>query len=399
METAELARAFVNVEEECRRLRSEVAILERARRYQNEELSSLTLSSEQGKILSKNFKGRTIFIPIEAVGEVNNKAGELHLLVKERERLLRERSHLEAALQDATVRTTQAEEENNEFKRIIGLTGGETMATIREMTDAVALKNKLRLDIVNALQDREVIQETLKKQNNYLSSMVSELSTTDNIESDRANALNQLSEKQAELKSIRDEVAAMRRLLRRKEALLEKEKPVDELALIKSAETDRTVALYKLDKEREAVRVNDLSVCHRAAQIARLERRIEMIGDAVGGDESLEEERVDADLVEQLRKEIISLSRLHFDGSAHLELLDSDISDLDRRAAGLIRTTANVRKEMKRIGKEHKKYTNAQRKELEVEQEATEQEIKQIEKEVEALRQMSARNGRSKLSQ
>nr|CCD14378.1 unnamed protein product [Trypanosoma congolense IL3000] len=394
MEREELAKEFLKVEEECRQLRADVAILERARRYQSMDISSLALTPDQARSLSRNVKGRSIFIPMETVGEVNSKAGELHLLVKERQRLLRERSHLEEALNDATLQTTKAEEEHNEIKNLIGLTGHETLAYVKDMENAIATKNMLKSDIANALQDRETIQETLKKQNAFLNKMLTELATTDNIENDRANALTQLSEKQAELKSIRDEIYAMKRLLRRKEALLEKEKPVDEMALVKSAETERSVALYKLEKERDAVRINEHSVAHRAAQIARLERRIEMIGDAVGGEESMDDERVDADLVEQVRKEIISLTRLHFDGSAQLELLDSDIADLDRRAAGLCRTTANVRKEMKRIEKEHKKYANAQRKELEMEQMATEHEIKEIEREVEALRQVSVRNGR-----
>ncbi|KAG8340269.1 hypothetical protein ERJ75_000191900 [Trypanosoma vivax] len=393
METAELVKTFLKVEEECRALRADVAVLERARRYQVSDTSTIALSTDKATTVSRNGKPRTVFIPIEAVGEVNNKAGELTLLINKRQRLLQERKHLESVLQQTAIQVAEAEEENNKYNEAIGLTGNESLFRVKDKTETVFIANQLKCEIENALNDRDAIQATLTRQNCYLKQMATQLSTTDNIEKDREAALQQLAEKREELKSIREEKYAIKRLLGRKEAMLEKEKPVDEVAIVKSAETDRSVVLHKLGREREAVRLNNLSIRHRALQIARLERRIEMIGDAVGGEESAGEERVDAELLEQLRKEIISLTLLHFDGSVRLERLDSNIVDLDRRAAGLVRTTANVQKEMKRIEKEHKKYTNAQRKELELEHAATEEEIKYIEKEVEVLRQLTSRSG------
>ncbi|ORC91714.1 uncharacterized protein TM35_000053100 [Trypanosoma theileri] len=394
METTDLVKTLLKSEEDCRALREELATLEKTRRLKERGEMSISDDAINSSAISKSSKSRTLTLPIEAVGDLNSKAGELSLVVKNHKKLLRERKQLENILEGSIEQTAEAKEENEALKNTIGFSEGATLANLRDATDAIAAKNKLKHDILNALSDREVIKLTLKRQTENIKSLTEELLASKSWEEQRADAAEQLENKKTELNKLREEVQSMQRLLGRKDKQLDNKKPVDELALAKSAENDRRVVLHKLDKEQEYVRLNDMAIRHRALQIAKLEKRIEMIGDAVGGkDSDDDDERVDIELLEQLRKEILSLGRLHIEANARLEALDADVADLDRRSTGLVRTTANVRKEMSRIEREHRKFVNAQKKEVEVEQAAVDYEIKLIEKEIEMLRQVNSRNG------
>ncbi|KEG07591.1 hypothetical protein DQ04_09331000 [Trypanosoma grayi] len=394
METAELVNTLLKAEEDCRVLRDDVATLEKSRRFKLQDVSTITPPPTESGSISKASKGRTLLLPIEAVGDLNNKAGEVTLLVREYKKLLGEQKQLESILEVSLAKTAEANEENKELKKLIGCSNGEPVTHVKDATEAIAYANGLRHDVMKALVERDGVKVTLKRQTECLRKIATELVGTRNLEELREEAAQQLEKKRLELENIRDETDAMRRLLGRKDKMLEKEVPIDEVAVARAAETDRRVVMHRLEKEQKNVRLNEMAVRHRALQIAKLEKRIEMIGDAVGGDESAADERVDAELVEQLRKEILSLGRVYQECGARLELLDADVSDLDRRATGLTRTTANVKKEMRRLEKDHRKFTNFQRKELEVEQAATEQEIRDIEREVEMLRKVTACNGR-----
>ncbi|KAH9593060.1 hypothetical protein LSM04_007829 [Trypanosoma melophagium] len=392
METTDLVKTLLKAEEDCRALREELATLEKTRRLKERGELSIADDTINSSAISRSSKPRTLTLPIEAVGDLNSKAGELSLIVKKHKKLLQERKQLEDILEGSMEQTAEAKEENEALRECIGFSEGNTLANLRDAADAIGLRNKLKHDILNALSDREVVRLTLKRQTENLRKLAEELVASKSFEDQREEAVEQLENKKNELNNLRAEVYSMQRDLGRKDKELDNEKPVDELALAKSAENDRRVVIHKLEKEQECVRLNDMAIRHRALQIAKLEKRIEMIGDAVGGNDSGDDERVDIELLEQLRKEILALGRLHIEGNVRLEALDADVADLDRRATGLVRTTANVRKEMHRIEKEHRKFVNAQKKELEVEQAAVEYEIRQIENEIDMLRQVNARN-------
>lgn len=54
---------------------------------------------------------------------------------------------------------------------------------------------------------------------------------------------------------------------------------------VKAATQDRRVALLELTRQRNYVSENEKSIEHRALQIAKLEKRLEMIGDIIAGDD------------------------------------------------------------------------------------------------------------------
>ncbi|EKG01366.1 hypothetical protein TCSYLVIO_007631 [Trypanosoma cruzi] len=390
-EAADLVKTLLKADEECRELRDKVAALEKTCRVRERDARAVGATPSYGNGTLKKIKCRTITLPIEVFGELNSKAGDVTLLLSEQKKLLKEKKQLEEILRSSAAATEEANELNTDLKQRIGYTDGETLLHLKDASDTVAYKNGLKHDILQSLRDRETIQTTLKRQTQHMRGLLDDLVKSKELDEQRERAAQQLEEKRTELEGIREEVYSMRRLLERKEKQLEKEKPVDELLLAQRAENERRTVVHKLEREEETLRQNEISIRHRATQIAKLERRIEMIGDALGSEENADEERVDAELVEQLRKEILSLSRIHQKCEARQELLDADITDLDRRSTGLIRTAANMRKEMQRIEKAHQKFTDAQKKELEMEQMAAEQEIGDIEREIEMLRRINSR--------
>ncbi|RNF02062.1 uncharacterized protein Tco025E_08451 [Trypanosoma conorhini] len=390
METADLVKTLLKADEECRVLREKVTLLEKTHRLRERDARALTAPPSEAAGGTKKVQARTLALPIEAVGELNSRAGDVTLLLREEKRLLKELKQLQTILEGSAADTVEANTLNTHLKQRIGYTEGETLFHLRDTIEEAAHMNGLKYEILQELRAREAVQATLKRQTEHMREYVTKLVASKELDEQRERAAQQLNEKRAELEGIREEVQSMRRLLERKEKQLENEKPVDELQIAVRAENERRTMLHRLEKEEEGLRQNEISIRHRSMQIAKLERRIEMIGDALAREESTDE-RVDAEIVDQLRKEILVLGLRHQKREAQQELLDANIVDLDRRCVGLVRTTANMKKEMQRIERNHRKYINIQKKELETEQMAAEQEIGEIEREIEMLRRVNTR--------
>ncbi|ESL11537.1 hypothetical protein TRSC58_00709 [Trypanosoma rangeli SC58] len=392
METADLVKTLLKADEECRILRDRVALLEKTHRLRERDARALTATPSGVAADSKKTRARTLTLPLEAVSMLSSKAGDINMMVKEQKKLLEELKQLQTILESSAADTVRANELNTQLKQRIGYTEGETIFHLQDAIKEVAQVNGLKNEILQLLSAREAVQATLKRQTEHMRAYLTELVASRSLDEQREEAEQQLKEKKAELEGIREEIQSMQRLLERKEKQLENEKPVDELQLAQRAENERRMMIHRLEKEEEGIRQNEISIRHRSMQITKLERRIEMIGDTLGC-EGPNEERVDAEIVEQLRKEILVLGRRHQKREAQQEILDASIVDLDRRCTGLVRTTANVKKEMQRIQRNHRKYLNLQKKELELEQMTAEQEIGEIEREIEMLRHTTSRRG------
>lgn len=388
MATTVLVKDLHKIDGECRSLRNSVIELERAQRLENSRGKMLTAAPELGHNGAGRKKSRSLLLPMDAVDAINRRAGELSLLVKEHKELLREREKLASILSDTSVQVKKAITENKDFKQRIGQTEDKTIFHVQGSVKNAARVNQLKFEVIKALQDRECIQETLKRQTENLKGYVNEYVSTKDFNERYEAAASQLREKKEKLESIRANIFSMQRVLEEKERQLAKEKPVDELAIALSMERDRRVALHKLEKAEEGVRANEMSIRYRVLQIAKLEKRIEMIGDALARNYRFADGRADAGQVDDLFNKISLLNGKMNEMEAQLNGIDSEIVDLERRSSGLTRSTENSRKEIQRILQRHEKIKNIQSEEFREEQLAAEEEIGEIVKEIEALRQL-----------
>ncbi|EPY32166.1 hypothetical protein AGDE_08830 [Angomonas deanei] len=196
-----------------------------------------------------------------------------------------------------------------------------------------------------------------------------------------------LTEKKKHLIELKEEHRKLDRNVRTKDKVLEK-KPTGatEEEIVRSANYDRQVALYEKSKEEDQIKLNELAVRHRAMEISKAEKRLEMIGDAVTGDGLDEEERVDVELVDELIEEIKGLYNLEIEARAKIDQVDAEVERIEYRVSALELTTDSTRKEMAKIEKDHKRYMKKIKEELNSEQQVNDRDISKLEKELETLR-------------
>lgn len=325
-------------------------------------------------------------------GEVSHEMSEYKQLHNELERMNNMQA-LGKKKNEAAHRTL------NELYITAGWTPGEKhryMCPTGFKDEASRLKRKM----VELLQERNTAQAALERQNAELREIIAQIEGAKSISEIQARYQQELVDKKAELKTLSDDIKSIQRIIHQKDLIVAKEQETDVASKLRGVDGDKRVAQHRLVKEQEIVRQNELAIRHRALQIEKLQRRIELIGDAVGGDDTAGEDRVDVEHVEELRKEIEVLSRLRWESNSRGEVLDAEIENLQSQADGLSRVKASTKKEVARINCDHKRYTKNMSKEMQVQQRVADKELGDLEADIDMLqRGVSRQSTQSRVSQ
>ncbi|CUG06446.1 Hypothetical protein, putative [Bodo saltans] len=197
--------------------------------------------------------------------------------------------------------------------------------------------------------------------------------------------------------SVQDEINANLRLLKRKDRLHTSASTRSTLPEMRDLDATKRVTQSKLSGHREQVRINEAAIQHRTIMIARLQQRLETIGDALLGDDtSNAHERVDATLLESLRKETEILTRDRIDNDARIAALDGDYDQLANRKRILQNALRVVEEEEGRRRKEHDKYTRLVDQQRDNQRASTDRTLHQLEDEVATLRSETGSQRRSR---
>ncbi|EPY36072.1 hypothetical protein STCU_00769 [Strigomonas culicis] len=334
----------------------------------------------------RRVKGDGGVLPHDFLDGLVQKAGSVDILVKEHKRLEAEKADI---LRILTETTTLAQEEEQEFVSLLELAGADEdgksalMLGIRKKNEYTAALQSL----IQAYRERESTKNFLTRLQGDLQEVAAHVEDTRSAEEQLLEAKDVLAEKRDTLNQLRAERYRLSHGIAHKDLILDRPVtgPTPE-ELLRSANYDRSVALYEKSKEEDQIKVNELAVRHRAMEIAKSAKRLEMIGDAVAGNGLDEEERVDVELVEELMSEIKGLYDLEVEARAKAEMLDAEIERMEYRGGALELTTDSTQKEMGKIEKDHKRYMKSIQRELSSEQQANNQNISKLEREVESLR-------------
>lgn len=363
-------------------------------------------------------------VPLEFYDEIQEKVGQIRMLLNKLKHTERERRDSEVSVNEAKQRNENTEHEVEQLQQLVGsssqpTTRATTSATPRRdgsvesnQTDGAQSKMgygklvgklnayKASLNVLAELyKERDLLQSQMQAQSAELRRLAMLLEEMTKAQEQKEEALAILEEKDARLAELRSERTHMQHQIGRGEHELHK--PSRELSpdrQMRADHMDNRVALMNLTREKEQIERGDASIRHRALQIARLEKRLELIGDAVAGEDLADVERVDVELVDMLMREINSLHHLGDEANVKMNKLDAEVEQLDSRIAAFKRAMASTRREMDRIECEHARYLTAIQKEVAREQRLTQQEVAQVEGEIADLRiatqSRQGRNGR-----
>lgn len=398
---ADLSKQLMELEQHAKVLRSEVDHLQATQRTiaisaateskmleirQTSPPGSAAPPSRTGRgTKGKQQAGGLLPLPQDMIDDLAHKAGDVSVAMNAHRALQREMEALQLACEHARTKTLEAEQEYVSLVELAGADedGKSTLAVgLKKRNDYMAALKQT----VAAYRERELLRVQLQNQTAELQRISSLLEQTTNAEEQRTEAKAMLLEKQEALRQLRAKRYALTRSVNTKDKILEKpDSGPSEEEVIRSANYDRRVAQYELEKQAEHIKANELAIRHRAMQIAKMERRIELIGDAVGGNGLSEEQRVDVELIDGLMAEAESLYNLRAETDAQMGFLDADIEVMEYRVAAMHHTTASTQKELEKIDKDHSRYMALIKKEVEQEQMMNERDIVILEQEIERL--------------
>lgn len=340
-------------------------------------------------------KQRVLPLPLNFIDDLNRKASEVQVQIDEHHRLVEERDSI-AALLDTTEMAAQEAEQT--YAGLVEVAkpdenGSNTgfVSWSKKMENADATRQ-----LLEAYRERELLSNQLNHQSDALQRLAA-------VVEERATSLRQLQEAKDVLAEKKDRLAELRREnvalendIRRKDHICERKHtgPTTE-NIISSANYSRRVALYELEKEGEQLKSNDAAIRHRAMQIAKCEKRLEMIGDAVAGDGLSEEERVDAELMNTLIMEISALYKLRTETNIRMDVLDADVEVAEYKIDALRQSIAGTRREIDNVNVGHERYRQTLQNGIDQEQQNNAEEIRRLEKEVKTLRRTSHKGRRT----
>lgn len=398
-----LQKQLMDVERRAKTLRNEVKQLEATRQsievsnntetrviemLNNESADEPAYKSKTARksAMAKKKSQASTGLPQDFIDDLTHRASDVSATIATHKKLLREAEDVENALAAATAKQQQIEDDYAELREIAGADedgkSRSVAGTKKQNEFNYALKQ-----LIMAYQERENIRISLRRQSAQLGRMAALVEETINAQEQKEEAKTVLAEKTAKLKELKAERARMERTVGTKDKnLCKKSRGLTEEEAVRMANMDRRVAMLELQREKEHIRSNRQAVRHRAMQIARAEKRLEMIGDAVGGNGLAEEERVDVEIVDSLMAELKDLYRQRAEADLRADMLDADIERLDYKCGALVRTTEGTRREMAKVEKEHQKYLNTLEKEVKQEEMINSHNIKTIEREITTLK-------------
>lgn len=324
------------------------------------------------------------------IDDLARKAGDVQSTIERHRALTREKEDLLAILERVQGEGDAAEQAYYDLAELAGADDDGNSAVgigLRKKNDYSAARNEL----LGLYRQREVLRKAMQVQTDELARIAAMIEDTANAEEQKSEAVAVLAEKRAKLTETRKERQQLERSLRTQENVLEK-KPTGPTPedVVRSANYDRRVAMHELEKENTQLMQNDAAVRNRAMQIAKAEKRVEMIGDAVAGEGLSEEDRVDVELMDELIKETNALHNLHQEASIRMEMLDAKIEKIDYKIAAIGSAIKGTDRERERIARQHTRYLTTLQKDYNHEQTINAQEINRAEMEVDKVRRSTA---------
>ncbi|KAG5475878.1 hypothetical protein CUR178_03591 [Leishmania enriettii] len=403
----ELSKQLLQLDNQAKALRNEVEHLRATKRSlevsdatqakiseMRESTGSTAKSKSQRSRASTQrssaIDGAGASLPRDFVDDLTHKCSDVEASIHVHKLLLKEKESLQSALATAEDRTEEAEQEYVSLVEIAGTdSDGKSRCAIglkRKNDFSVALR-----DAAEVYRQRENTRIQLEGQSRELLRLASILQETTDAESQRAEAVEVLAERKAKLSALRRECDAMARAADRRDKIADKnQNGLTSEDYVRHSNFDRRVALHELAKEDSLIKQNELAIRYRAMQIAKIQTHLELVGDAVVGDDMEEEERVDAEIVEELAKEINQLYDSRMVANIRMDNIDCEVEKMVWRASAMQHAKESTVVEMERFRREHLHYLDELQKTLDKERLSNGQMITQLQKEINNLRSKSA---------
>ncbi|CAG9576726.1 conserved hypothetical protein [Leishmania major strain Friedlin] len=403
----ELSKQLVQLDSQAKALRKEVEYLRATKRSlevsnmtegklseMRESTGSTAKSKSQRSRASARRSGTasstSLSLPHDLIDDMAHKCSDVEASIRTHKELLREKEALQAALAKAEDATEAAEQEYLGIVEVVGInTDGNSSSAIvlKKNAYSTALKNA-----VAVYHLRENVRIQMEGQSRELLRLAAILQETTDAESQRAEAVEVLAERKAKLEALRHECNTIARAAARRETMAGRNQHgLTSEDCIRHRNFDRRVALHELSKEDNLIKQNDLAIRYRAMQIAKIQAHLELIGDAVTGDDMEEEERIDADIADELAKEINDLYDSHIVANLRMDTIDCDIEKMVWRASAFQHAKDSTVVEMERVRREHRRYLDELQRTVDKERLSNGQTILHLQHELETLPRSSAR--------
>ena len=214
--------------------------------------------------------------------------------------------------------------------------------------DPVATANEIegwKKAIADKLEMKALLQRDINKQTAQLTALAKEFRSHESAEKDLFDAQTELKTVQEQIRLAKDEANSLRRILKRKESMVDKLETSNDTVDIKQLEANKRLSASKLQKHREAMRNNDVMIRNQAMRIQKFEDKLELIGEAIRGDGDEAEEaegeiqRVDAEILADVQREITQMKQTAQRQTNELSSLDTKLE----AAEGCLRTVTHQR--------------------------------------------------------
>jgi len=360
-----MAEVPLTVDQEIASLLDQLAVKEGAARVARAKLTALLEAATVHNLRDPNAETasptKTRAVPTEWMKN----------LVTSRDRLVQLRLETKEKVKSKNTKAVQLEKVRNatkallaELDKIQAATGQIDPDTARhfrsnaqKVSDVVAIKR----DMTSAVSRQASLKEQLLQQASDLAVLIERNTALDDIEQQLFMMEGERGIKERELASVLDEVKSLKKIFDRKQGLLSKMLKADDSKDLLLLEGDKRIAQQRLQKHEKFIRDNGVSAQHRAMQIYKLERKINLLGSvlrdvliergAINADED-PDEYVEAAALDEVHKEIqvtASQVQLH---EEQLALFDAQVENAENRVRILCHATASVTADADRTEKE-----------------------------------------------
>jgi predicted RNase H-like nuclease (RuvC/YqgF family) len=377
----ELTRELCVRDAEARRLRDEVLLLEKA----NNANAIAWLDIADSASMAEGAFGAQY--PIEFVDELQQKINEAKVAIGQyrdalnqrqlsREEMLRKKMAVEERQKELDVLYSAAKWKPG------SKVGYECPIQLRD--EASMLRSKM----VGLCEEHSACETTLRRQTEELIRLTELIASHSGAEEALFKAQERLKLLQSEYNDVAEEIQSLHRILKRKDRMLERSQRdnAGSASRVRHCEAAKRVAHAKLQSHQDHVRQNDVAIRHRALQIAKLSKRIELIADAIGGDEGAAAPPVEVDVVNDVRKEVDELTKEQVELDRELSEVDREIEDLEGRIKTLSRAAQVAEDEEQRVRRNHERLMQAVEKHLIDADEEAKSHIMALQREIEQLK-------------
>ncbi|KPI83113.1 hypothetical protein ABL78_7862 [Leptomonas seymouri] len=403
----QLSKQLVELDGQAKALRSEVEHLRATKRSLDVSSATHAKMSEMRESMgstepSKSRRSRmstlrgvpsaSSALPQDFIDGLAHKCGDVEAAIRKHRELVVEKATLNDALANADASVKVAEQE---FASIAELAGADADCNSRSAVGS-RKKNAYSATLKEAValyQQRENVRMQLDGQSRELLRLASILQETTDAVSQRTEAMDALAERKAKLAELRKEREQLERTIARTDKIAERsQKGLTMEDYIRHSDFDRRVALLELSKEDSLTKANDVAICHRAMQIAKLQTRLELIGRAVAGEDANEgeDERVEVEILDELAREIEELYDSHLVANLRMENIDCEIEKMEWRVGALQHAKDSTQVEMQRVDREHRRYLLELQQTLEKERIANGQTVTRLQDDIDAIHRKAA---------